>query len=130
MISYVFQVEKWTIAAMEFLVCHKFVRKSMCSEAVQYVPTALGHATILSGIPPKDSIELMSSLCQARVKFIIKTGFHGVYLATPPSFSSISINWSVYMQLVQSILQNEPELFGILDYLGIIRLNIVLQFLY
>ena len=89
-------VNDWTKTAVEFLVTRRFIRvvsQSIPEEAlvgttdvvdggaapsvatanitllptVMYLPTAMGRATVKSGIPPQDALELLVSLEQARV---------------------------------------------------------------
>ncbi len=51
------------------------------------VPSALGKATMLSGIAPKDAVEILPSLLQARSKLLLhhgNAGLHPIFLVTPP----------------------------------------------
>jgi hypothetical protein len=67
----------------------------------------LGRATSLSSIPPRDALVVLSSLVQARKRLILQSGFHAVYLITPPS-PNIEPCWEVYERLLDSLLSEYP----------------------
>lgn len=138
------EVTKWTQAATAFLQRHRFVtftvstisavsdssantgsRDNVHAPPVQdidhsmFAVTAMGRATVLSGLPPQDAVELLESLEQARVRLVIKGGFHAVYLATPPSFSGLAINWSVLTSLVRHLEREEPDIYTVLQHIGV-----------
>ncbi len=120
------EVAGWTQNAIQFLVSHKFLiasedyfeskayDKKMLSDEnyinisdnTIFVPTAMGRATVSSGISPQDAVELLVSLEQARQRYIQRSGFHAIYLATPPSFQALTIDWTLYARLMQR-LQSE-----------------------
>lgn len=79
--------------------------------------TPLGKATCLSGISPRDAIVVLSSLQQARNRLILQTGFHVVFLVTPPS-THIEPNWNSYELLFDGIAKDNPGIVPIFDLLG------------
>jgi len=119
------EVAQWTKTATDFLLQHRFISASTPSDGVdsgrlvQYTATAMGRATVLSGLAPQDATELIQSLEQARERFIIKGGFHAVFLATPPSFAGLTLNWAVFSALVRQLERQESDIYVVLERLGV-----------
>lgn len=73
----------------------------------RYHATPLGKATTLSGLPPSDAVIVLESLQAARRRLVLKSGFHSVFLSTPPS-TSIMPNWSNFEILLAHLQQVYP----------------------
>lgn len=115
-------VRSWVASAYVFLVQHKFLTESPLDTIPSYQQiitsktsndelflraTPLGRATALSGIPPRDALIVLSSLVQARQRLILQSGFHAVYLVTPPS-PNIEPCWENYERLLNGLLSEYP----------------------
>ncbi len=108
-------VKEWVALAYSFLVKHQFVtestRQSLSIEQEVFLrATPFGRATALSGIPPRDSLVVLSSLTQARKRLILQSGFHAVYLVTPPS-PNIEPCWEIFERILDGLLSEYPVSF-------------------
>ena len=61
---------------------------------------------------------MLASLEQARRRFILKGGFHAVFLATPIS-SRITIDWMNLETVISKFCSEQPDLQFVLQYLGL-----------
>ena len=105
--------------AILFLRKHGFVQ-NLDSGALQ--SSALGIATTLSGIPPKDAVLILQPLENARRRLILTGGLHPVFLITPTSLSySVAIQWRSYERIFEAFLKDCPEAEVVADHLGINR---------
>lgn len=96
-----------TQQALGFLLEHKFVLRETDG---RLSPQQLGLATALSGISPIDTLAVLPSLNDARRRFILKTGFHVVFLATPLNLS-INPVWSDYEIILNALYTDYPVSF-------------------
>ena len=118
--SYGQQVINYTRNALLFLKREQFVQalSSGSSESGQPLsPSALGVATTVSGIAPKDAVQMLAPLLQARSRLILKGGLHCVYLVTPPS-TPIEPDWRNYERILHALCQEHPDAAAVADYLG------------
>ena len=60
----------------------------------------------------------MASLEQARRRFILKGGFHAVFLATPIT-SRITIDWMNLETVISKFCSEQPDLQFVVEYLGL-----------
>lgn len=98
------QVNVITQQSLGFLNDNQFV---LHSSDGSLRPSQLGLATALSGISPVDALTVLPSLQQACRRFVLKTGFHAVFLATPPN-ASISPVWSDYETILNAMYTDYP----------------------
>eukprot|EP00602_Paraphysomonas_sp_CaronLab_P010721 CAMPEP_0185039172 /NCGR_PEP_ID=MMETSP1103-20130426/35752_1 /TAXON_ID=36769 /ORGANISM="Paraphysomonas bandaiensis, Strain Caron Lab Isolate" /LENGTH=110 /DNA_ID=CAMNT_0027577955 /DNA_START=99 /DNA_END=427 /DNA_ORIENTATION=+ len=109
---------------MEFLLSQQFVVLSndtssetrSCTEYLRATP--LGKATALSGIAPRDAVVVLASLTQARRSLILQSGFHAVFLVTPPS-PSVEPCWSEYERMLDGFLTEYPDVQLVCDLLKV-----------
>lgn len=80
-------------------------------------PSPLGIATTVSGIAPKDAVQILKPLMDARVKLILKGSLHPVYLVTPPS-TPIEPDWKNYEKILHTLYQEHPDAQAVATYLG------------
>lgn len=80
-------------------------------------PSPLGIATTVSGITPKDAVQILKPLLDARTKLILKGGLHPVYLVTPPS-TPIEPDWKNYEKILHTLYQEHPDAQAVAVYLG------------
>ncbi len=102
-------VIEWVALAYSFLVKHQFLTESSRIDQAEIFlrATPFGRATALSGIPPRDSLVVLSSLTQARKRLILQSGFHAVYLVTPPS-PNIEPCWEIFERIIDGLLSEYP----------------------
>lgn len=112
--------------AVIFLKKEQFV---LTSTNGSLTPSPLGKATMLSGIPPKDSKEVLQSLIQARSQLILKGGLHPLYLLTPTSNNTIEPDWDNYQKLLDILYKEYPEAEQVANVIGI-KKEVVNNFLY
>ena len=62
----------------------------------------------------------MSSLQQARRKLVLQSGFHVIFLVTPPS-SHIQPKWDTYENVLDGVLHDYPGIGPVVDLLGVSR---------
>lgn len=122
------EISQYVKNAMIFLKKEQFV---LTSTTGSLSPSPLGKATIHSGIPPKEAKEILFSLQQGRNQLILKGGLHPLYLLTPSSLSTNTIepDWANYYKLLTSFYQEYPEAQKIASLIGI-RMEIVQKFIY
>lgn len=104
----------YTKEALVFLKKEQFVQS--LSEGL-LSPTPLGIATTVSGIAPKDAVQILRPLLEARAKLILKGGLHPVYLVTPPS-TPIEPDWKNYEKILHVLYQEHPDAEAVATYLG------------
>ena len=85
----------------------------------QLSPSPLGIATTVSGIAPKDAVQVLKPLMDARCKIILKGGLHPVFLVTPPS-TPIEPDWKNYEKVLHVLYQEHPDAEAVATYLGIV----------
>lgn len=71
----------------------------------------------MSGIAPKDAVQILRPLLDARAKLILKGGLHPVYLVTPPS-TPIEPDWKNYEKILHVLYQEHPDAEAVATYLG------------
>lgn len=81
-------------------------------------PTQKGRACACSGIAPSDAGIVLASMEQARRRFILKGGFHAIFLASPIS-SRIAVSWVNLETIVRKFSSEQPEQLPVLEYLGL-----------
>ena len=104
----------YTKEALIFLKKEQFVQSLHEGELS---PSPLGIATTVSGITPKDAVQILKPLLDARTKLILKGGLHPVYLVTPPS-SPIEPDWKNYEKILHTLYQEHPDAQAVATYLG------------
>lgn len=82
-------------------------KRCMSCNETRYVASPLGRATTLSGLPPADAVTVLESLQKARKRLVLKSGFHSIFLSTPPS-TSIEPNWSIFEPLLANLQKEYP----------------------
>ena len=70
-------------------------------------PSQLGLATAFSGISPTDALLVFPYLQGARSRFIMKSGFHAVFLVVPPN-ASLSPSWREYEAILTALYADHP----------------------
>ena len=70
-------------------------------------PSQLGIATTYSGVSPADALDIYGPLEQAKKRFIFASGFHAVYLVTPPSTSVVPM-WSDFEAIANALYTDHP----------------------
>ena len=103
--------------AVEYLRLHQFINIIEGEGDGRLVPTQKGCASSSSGISPLDVDDVLNALEQARRRFILKSGFHAVFLATPPN-PRLRVQWIHYETIVAQLLRDQPEVESTLLYLG------------
>ena len=68
----------------------------------------IGRASVIAGLSPTISREVLECLHQARSKLILKTGFHLVFLCTPPS-SKLFMDSKNFGSLLNKLFAQFPE---------------------
>lgn len=101
--------------SVHFLRREQFVQNT--SEG-SLLASPLGKATTLSGIAPKDAIDILKPLMKARTEMILSGGLHAVFLVTPPS-TSIEPDWTNYSKLLSYLFHEHPEAKLVAAHLGI-----------
>ena len=81
------------------------------------LPTALGKATTLSGVSPREATEILPTLLSARRKLILKGGLHPVFLVTPLS-CNIEPNWHNYERIFDVLRREHPDCEMVASLLG------------
>lgn len=81
-------------------------------------PSQLGKATTLSGIAPKEVIQVLKPLEDACSRLILKGGLHPVYLVTPP-LCHIEPDWKNYEKILDTLYKEHPDAKAVADYLGV-----------
>eukprot|EP01034_Spumella_vulgaris_P021378 gene21378-27408_t len=104
-----------TREALLFLKKEQFVQTSTRGDLA---PSPLGVATTLSGIAPKDAVQILKSLQDARAKLILKGGLHPVFLVTPPT-TTIEPDWNNYEKVLDVLFREHPDARPVAEYLGI-----------
>jgi hypothetical protein len=97
-----------------------FLKKEQFVQALsdgQLSPSPLGIATTVSGIAPKDAVQILRPLMDARRKLILKGGLHPVFLVTPPS-TPIEPDWKNYEKILHVLFQEHPDAEAVSAYLG------------
>ena len=61
---------------------------------------------------------ILPSLREANQKFIFQTGFHGVFLVTPPS-TPITPPWQELERIVNALYRDHPGVEEVAEYIGI-----------
>lgn len=64
--------------------------------------------------------QVLSSLQQARKKLILQSGFHVIFLVTPPC-SHIQPHWDSYEMLLDGVLTDHPGILPVVQLLGASR---------
>ena len=105
---------KYTKDALVFLKKEQFVQ--VLNEG-ELSPSPLGIAATVSGITPKDAVQILKPLLDARAKLILKGGLHPVYLVTPPS-TQIEPDWKNYEKILHTLYQEHPDAQAVATYLG------------
>lgn len=100
---------------MLFLKREQFIQ---ASSAHELSPSQLGVATTLSGISPKDAVQILRPLLEARRKLILRGGLHPVFLVTPPS-TSIEPDWNNYEKILETLYKEHPEARAVAELVGI-----------
>lgn len=111
------QVEELAAAAVSYLFQHKFL---LATSQRALVASPLGLATALSGISPPDALLLLPALTVARHRFVAKSGFHAVFLCTPPS-SAVQPVWPDFEVVVNAFYKDHPDVEPVAEMLGINR---------
>ena len=116
------KVLSWTNEALKFIKENNFILNLPCNDndgdKRPLVASALGIATVSSGINPKESVEVLQSLLAARKKLILRSNFHCVFLVTPPS-SNIEPPWSNMATMVTDIYSDYEDIKPVADFLGV-----------
>ena len=116
------KVTCWTREALKFIKGNNFILNLPCdggdSGRRPLLPSALGIATVSSGINPKESVEVLQSLLKARSKLILRSNFHCVFLVTPPS-SGIEPPWSNLAKVMADIYSDYKDIKSVADFLGV-----------
>jgi hypothetical protein len=100
-----------------------FLKKEQFVQALsdgQLSPSPLGIATTVSGIAPKDAVQILRPLMEARSKLILKGGLHPVFLVTPPS-TPIEPDWKNYEKILHVLFQEHSDAEAVSKYLGKLR---------
>jgi hypothetical protein len=108
-------VQDYTNEVLTFLRKEHFVPKSRDGSLS---PSPLGKATTLSGISPKDVMQIIHPLLKARSKLILKGGLHPVFLITPPD-TRIEPDWANYRRIVDDLYRDHPEAKDVAAYLEV-----------
>lgn len=108
-------VVQWAHVALNFLVDAQFVLRSGPDGALHATP--LGRAASLSGIAPRDAIPVLASLQRARRNLILRTGFHPIFLCTPPA-PCLEPNWQRFEVVMDGLLSDHPDVRVVLEHLG------------
>lgn len=111
-------VDQRSQEAVQFLLTHQFIAQA--EGGVKLVPTQKGCACSVSGMSPFDVDEVLAALEHARRRFILKGGFHAVFLATPVS-ARTPVQWGKYETILAKLLMDQPDLLDVLEYLGWLR---------
>jgi POLQ-like helicase len=82
------------------------------------VASPLGRATALSCIPPTVAVHIINPLERARKKLILTSGFHLVFLVTPPH-TAIEPAWDQYEGILSTLCRELKGVGEILEYLGV-----------
>lgn len=114
MVCFILQVSMHTRDALVFLRKEQFVQALSDGKLA---PTPLGIATTVSGIAPKDAMQILKPLMDARSKLILKGGLHPVFLVTPPS-TPIEPDWKNYEKILHVLYQEHPDAEAVATYLG------------
>ena len=101
--------------AVIFLKKEQFIQASSSHDLS---PSPLGVATTLSGIAPKDAVQILRPLLEARRKLILKGGLHPVFLVTPPS-TTIEPDWNNYEKILDTLYREHPDAKAVADLVGI-----------
>ena len=79
----------------------------------------------LSGLAPTDAVRVLSPLESARKKLILKTGFHLVFLVTPPN-THIEPDWAKFENIVDILYrENKVRIISLLPNFSKIFMHIL-----
>lgn len=82
-------------------------KRNSPGETRRLIATPLGRATALSGLPPRDAVEVLASLQDARRSLVLRSGLHPIYLATPPH-PSVQPAWATFEHLLAILQKDYP----------------------
>lgn len=107
--------------AVIFLKKEQFIQSSSSHDLS---PSPLGVATTLSGIAPKDAVQILRPLLEARRKLILRGGLHPVFLVTPPS-TTIEPDWNNYERILDTLYKEHSDARAVADLVGIQQSQLV-----
>ena len=79
-----------------------------------------------TGITPMDAVPIFEPLEAARRTLILTTGFHLVFLVTPPH-TSITPNWQKFEEILSRLFAENKAIEEVCEYIGV-RMSRVQQF--
>ena len=72
-------------------------------------PTPLARATVLSGLSPREAVDILRPLRAANEKLFVKSPLHLIFLVTPPEWhgrNGLSVPWVDYARIYESFVHN------------------------